>query len=239
MSIERIRQRLLGNHPPHPAIQQNNAGFIHLDQDKPIESYDFVVLDTELTGFSLRNDEIISIGAVKIKNMRLDPNDTYFTMVEPKRPLPKESTLVHRITPEAVKGRPRLREVLPDLVEFCNHCLIVGHHVGLDIRFINTALKRVMGGQLANPCLDTMKLAQVHEADQWENYYDRYQLGTSYQLGDLAVRYGLPVFDRHDAMQDAMQTAYLFLYLVRSLKQGGVVTLKDLYMSGRSWRWYF
>ncbi|MCA1945159.1 MAG: 3'-5' exonuclease [Desulfovibrio sp.] len=232
-------QRLFGERHTHPAILANNAIFRSLDQNRPIEEYDFVVLDTELTGFSVAEDAIVSIGAVRIRGMRLNPADSFFAMVDPGRPLPKASTLVHRITPQAVEGRPRLQEVLPALVEYCNGSLIVGHHIGLDMRFLNHACSRYLGGTLATPCLDTLKLAQVYEAEQWENYYDRYQSNVSYQLGDLAVRYGLPLFDRHDALQDAMQTAYLFLYLVRSLRQGGIATLKDLYLSGRSWRFYF
>ncbi|GAB7078544.1 3'-5' exonuclease [Megalodesulfovibrio paquesii] len=223
----------------HPAIAANNARFRQLDQDRPIEDYDFVVLDTELTGFSPSQDAIVSIGAVRIRGMRLAPADSFAAVVNPGRAMPKASTLVHRITPESVQGRPALEEVLPGLVEYLNGSLIVGHHIGLDMQFLNRALRRTLGGELASPCIDTLRLAQVYEAEQWENYYDRFQSNVSYQLHDLAVRYGLPLFGRHESLQDALQTAYLFLFLLRSLRQGGIVTLKDLFRSGRSWRYYF
>ena len=64
-------------------------------------------------------------------------------------------------------------------------------------------------------------------------------LRVSYALSDLAGEFSLPRFPSHEALSDAMQTAYLFLFLVRKLRDGGIVTLRDLFEAGRSWRWYF
>jgi DNA polymerase III subunit epsilon len=223
----------------HPVLGRNNELFSRLDQNRPIESFDFVVLDTELTGMNPDKDEIVSIGAVKIHDLAIAPSSIFHTLVHPRGAMPKKSTLIHRITPEEVREAPRLHQVLPDLLEFCEGCLIVGHHVGLDMSFINRALKEVLGGVLRTPCLDTMRLAKIHDEELWVNYYDQFNLTVSYNLRDLAVRYGLPCFPEHDAMQDALQTAYLFLFLVKKLRRGSIRTLKDLYLAGRSWRWYF
>lgn len=95
-----------------------------------------------------------------------------------------------------------------------------------------------MGGKLVNPCLDTLHMARIYRAGQWENFYDRYDLKVSYALSDLSAEFDLPRFPAHTALGDAMQTAYLFLYLVRKLKDGGILTLRDLFEAGRSWRWY-
>ena len=43
----------------------------------------------------------------------------------------------------------------------------------------------------------------------------------------------LPKFKSPDALEDALQTAYLFLYLLKKFHQGGIATLKDLYQAGR------
>lgn len=235
--LARLFGPLLWGTPADERLRRNHEVFRNLDQDKPLAEYDFVVLDTELTGMNPRKDEIVSIGAVHIRDFQVQPGECLHTLVQPKA-LPKQSTLIHRITPDAVKDAPRLREVLPGLLDFLNDSLIVGHHIGMDMLFINRAVRRVFGAELISPCLDTMRLAQAFEAEMWENYYDRYQLGVSYNLRDLSNRLGLPVFPQHDALQDALQTAYLFLFLVKKLNKGGVATLKDLYLAGRSWRWY-
>ena len=237
--LSRFLRNLLGGKPRHPALQRNHEHFVELDQERPLTDYNFVVLDTELTGLTPARDEIVSIGAVRIRDLSLDPGSNFYSLVHPRGPMPKLSTLIHRITPDEVKKAPHLHEVLPEFIEFCGDSLLVAHHVGLDMSFLNRASRSTLGAHLMNPCIDTLRLAQVYQAELWENYYDQYELKVSYNLRELSKSYGLPLFPEHNAMQDALQTAYLFLFLVKKLKHGGIETLKDLYMAGRSWRWYF
>jgi DNA polymerase III subunit epsilon len=230
---------LFGRAPTHPLLERSNQHFAQLDQNRSLESFDFVVIDTELTGMDHARDEIVSIGAVRIRNLAIEPTTAFHTLVHPEGAMPKKSTLVPWITPGEVIGAPRLNEVLPHLIEYCEGSLIVGHHVGLDMSFINRSLREFFGGNLRTPCLDTMRLAKMYDEELWVNYYDQFNLNVSYNLRELALRYGLPCFPEHDALQDALQTAYLFLFLVKKLRRGSIKTLKDLYMAGRSWKWYF
>ncbi|NJB68086.1 DNA polymerase-3 subunit epsilon [Desulfobaculum xiamenense] len=228
---------LLRGETTHPALAQNRERFASLDQDRPLAEYEFTVLDTELTGLSPRTDEIVSIGAVRIRGLTITA-DSFYTLVAPRGRVPKVATMIHRITPQMLEGAPRLREVFPSLLDFLGDSLIVGHNVGLDMSFLNRASLDILGGRLRTPCVDTMRLAQVYRQERWENYYDQFDSRVSYQLGDLSRSFGLPAFDQHNAFHDAMQTAYLFLFLVKKLRSGGIETLRDLYMAGRSWRWY-
>lgn len=230
-------RRLTGRSEPHGLLKEAERYFKAFNQNKPLADYEFVVVDTELTGLSPRQDEIVSIGAVKIRNFMITA-DSYYTLIAPKIDIPKTSTLIHRITAEQVKNAPRLREELPKFLKFCGNALIVGHNIGMDMQFLNRAAPDILGGKLKTPCLDTMRLARIYEAEQWENYYDRYDASVSYQLGDLSNKYGLPDFGQHNSLYDAMQAAYLFLFLVKKLHSGEIRTLKDLYLAGRSWRWY-
>ncbi len=223
----------------HPLLRENREYFSTFDQSGPIADYQFAVVDTELTGLNRRRDEIVSIGIVKIEGLRIRLGHCFHTLVKPQRPIPKDSTLIHRITPQLLEQAPALEEVLEGVVEFLDHCLIVGHYVGLDISFLNRAVEKHLGGRLHNPCIDTLKLAQVYQETMWENYYDQFNYSVSYSLSDLARQHGLPEFPAHDAMSDALQAAYLFLFLVKKLDQGRLRTLRDLYLAGRSWRWIF
>ncbi len=218
----------------HESIIRNHGLFESVNRNRPIEEYEFVSLDTELTGLSPKKDAIVSIGAVRIKDLRISAGDNFFSYVHPQRSMPKISTLIHRITPEQIEGAPRLAHVLPDLVEFIGPALLVGHFVDLDMSFINRASKKLLGGPLHNPCVDSMKLAQAYEEAKKGSYYDRFNVGISYNLGHLTKRYGLPNFAEHDALGDAFQAAYLFLYLVKKLKASGRRTLKDLYVASRA-----
>jgi len=224
--------------PGSELLRRHEEQFSTLDQNRPLTDYEFCVVDTELTGLSPRSDEIVSIGAVRIRELSITAQ-SYYTLVAPKQELPKVSTMIHRITPEMLKEAPRLRQIFPDFLNFCGGALLVGHNIGLDMSFLNRASTHILGGRLRTPCVDTMRLAQIHQQELWENYYDQYDAQVSYQLYDLSERFGLPSFNQHNALYDAMQTAYLFLYLIKKLHSGGIRTLRDLYLAGRSWRWYF
>jgi len=225
--------------PKHPLMATNHAAFQKVDHDRRLDECVFTVLDAEMTGLDPCRDEIVSLGAVRLDGLSIVPDKTFARLVKPDGDVSKTSTLIHRITPSQAARAEPLDKVLPEFVEFLNGTLIVGHNVGLDMSFLNRACRRLFGAELANPCLDTMRMAKIHREEMWENYYDRFDLNVSYNLSDLAKEHSLPRFPAHDALADAMQTAYLFIFLVRKLKDGGIVTLRDLFDAGRSWRWYF
>jgi DNA polymerase III subunit epsilon len=74
-----------------------------------------------------------------------------------------------------------------------------------------------------------MKMAQHYEDHRRRRYYEDPASNLSFGLNDLSKKYGLPLFEKHDALEDAMQTAYLFLFLMKKFKSLGVSTLKDLF----------
>lgn len=205
-------------------------------QDLPLEECSFTVLDTELTGLNYRSDEIVSIGGVRIRNLSIVPEDIFYAEVRPSR-LPKNCTLIHGISPEQVKKAPELAAILPDLFSFVGQDYIIGHNIGLDMAFLNKACKKYVGTKLKNPCIDTLRMARTYCEQLWQNYFDHYSRQLSLQLNDLAREFGLPEFGRHNAFQDALQTAYLFLFLIRKISNGHVKNLKELYALERTLSW--
>jgi len=217
----------------HPLLVKNRKLFRNFTQSRPLSEYTFVVCDTELTGLNKRRDEIISIGGVKIVNLRIELDETFHQYIRPRNLEHTRSTLIHRITPEQLKAMPTIEEVLPEFIRFCGDALLVGHYVALDMAFLNKAASEVMGGTISNPSVDTMRMAMGYKEAQFMECYGHCNLSTSYNLNDLSEEFCLPRFKAHDALEDALQTAYLFLYLVKKLRQGQVRTLRDLYEAGR------
>ncbi|MDO9042149.1 MAG: 3'-5' exonuclease [Desulfocapsaceae bacterium] len=219
--------------PPHPLIIQNREAFAGFDQSRPLTEYTFVVCDTELTGFDRKRDEIISIGAVLIRDLQIDLGATFHQYIRPRSLRHTEATLIHRITPEQLAGAPPLEEVLPDFIEFSGNGLMVGHFVELDMGFLNIAARKLMGGTLANPAIDTIRMARRYRQILLGPFREEDDHSVSYVLEDLAREYNLPMFKPHDALEDAIQTAYLFLFLLKKFRKGGLLTLKDIYQAGR------
>jgi len=220
---------------PHPVLQKSQKLFEDFDQSRPLQEYTFVVCDTELTGLNKRKDEIVSIGAVKVVDLQIVLDDTFYTLVRPKNITPSKATLVHRITPEELEQAPSMEQVLPDFISYLDNALLVGHFVSIDVHFLNKACKRFLGGTLHNPNIDTMRLSRAYKERKCRASFGHCDMSESYNLDDLADEFGLPRFKPHNALEDALQTAYLFLYLLKKMRTGGVKTLKELYGAGRSY----
>lgn len=235
-----LRKLFKPKEPSHPAFARNQALFKDFDQHRPIEEYNYVVVDTELTGLSKRRDEIVSIGAVHIRNLQIMAGETFYTLVRPEHKIDAtNSTVIHRITPQELLAAPMIEEVLPELVDFCGDALLVGHYIGLDIDFLNKECRRFYKARITSPGLDTIRLAQIHTEHNWQHHDERFNLNVSYNLTDLSKQYNLPLFPAHNALQDALQTAYLFLFLVKSLQKSGLQTLQDFYAAGQNLRKVF
>ena len=218
---------------PHELLVKNRSLCKGIDQTKVLSEYNFVVFDTELTGLKQKKDEIISIGAVRIRDLQIDLGDTFHHYIRPELLDHTKATLVHRITPEQLREAPKLEEVLPTFFSYIGSDVLVGHYIGLDMSFLQKASEKLYNGALANPCIDTLRIAQGYKQARLGYQDENTPTADSYTLKDLSSEFDLPIFDAHDALEDAMQTAYLFLFLIKKFRQGGLVTLRDLYHAGR------
>ena len=126
-----------------------------------------------------------------------------------------------------------MEEVLPEFIEFCGNGLLVGHYIGIDMHFLNKSARQTLGGMLSNSSIDTMRLARGYAEARCTDFYGGYDQTQSYNLDTLCEQFNLPRFKPHDALEDALQTAYLFLYLIKKYRHGGIRTLKELYLAGR------
>ena len=164
-----------------------------------IEESRFVVMDTETTGFHVyAGDEMISISMLEYKG--LNPTGREYTqLINPKRLIPAETTAIHHITDQDVADSPKIETVLPDIAEFIDNAILIGHHINFDIRFLNKYLKQQVGCQLRNPSLDTMLLFTTHTG----------RMG-HYTLEEIAECCHVEVLDRHTARGDALMAAGIF-----------------------------
>ena len=110
-------------------------------EDRDLLDATFVVFDIETTGFSVNFNEIIEIGAVKIKNgIQLD---TFSTFVRPSRKISRKISELTNISNEDVAKAPAIEEVLPKFVEFIGDSILVAHNATFDTGFIYYAMKQL------------------------------------------------------------------------------------------------
>ncbi|MBI2261522.1 MAG: DNA polymerase III subunit epsilon [Caulobacterales bacterium] len=163
-----------------------------------------IVLDTETTGFDPKTgDRLIEVGCIEIEDL-LPTGRTYHTLVHPERLIPPDAIRVHGITDEKVRGAPKFREVVHELMAFIGDAPVIAHNAAFDRAFIDHEC-----GLCSHPLLeearwiDTLKLAQ-----------SRFP-GMANSLDALCKRFKISLVERtlHGALIDARLLAEVYLEL--------------------------
>ncbi len=175
---------------------------------------DFVVFDLETTGFSPLKDRIIEISAAKVQDGRI--TDHYHALVNPQMPVPFRIEDLTGIGDGMLKDAPTVEQVLPEFLDFCEGCAMVGHNVSFDMGFLSENCSR-LALPLDKTSVDTMAMAQVLLPS----------LGR-FRLDTVARALGIPLNHHHRATDDADCTAQIFLKFIQMLRQEGITTLAGL-----------
>ncbi len=148
-------------------------------------------------------------------NGRLLRQEIFDQLVNPRRPLPAASTLIHGILPEMLENQPTIEQVLPVFFRFTEGTVLVAHNAAFDMRLLQ--MKEAQTGiKFSNPVLDTLLLsAALHP-----NY-------KNHSLEAIAERLGINVIGRHTSLGDAILTGEVFLKLIPLLAEQGIFTLEQ------------
>lgn len=157
---------------------------------------EYVVLDLEMTGLSAKTDQIIEIGAVKIKNHQII--DTMDCLVNPRCPIPARVVELTGITDEMVAlGRDK-DEAIEELLDFIEGQVLVGQNINFDYSFLKQWAVNHKWSLEAKAC-DTLKIARVLlPAEQPK------------KLESLCEYFGIERTRGHRALDDAKETWQVF-----------------------------
>ncbi|HEX9009100.1 MAG TPA: 3'-5' exonuclease [Holophagaceae bacterium] len=197
----------------------------------PIADTPFVVVDTELTGLDDRKDDIVSIGAVRMRGGRIELGGSFHELVNPKAALDARSVVIHGITPSQVEARPPIEEVLAAFMAYAGDAVLVGHCLPVDLAFLNREARRVTGAPFRNRVVDTLSLsAWLRHRHADHPAFAGPPQGLS--LFELARAFEIPVVEGHTALGDAYLTAQLLQRLLPLAAQAGVTDLASLLRVG-------
>ena len=186
------------------------------DLGTPLSDVTFCVLDIETTGGDRNTDLITEIGMVKVRAGEC--LGTLQTLVNPGRAIPPMITVLTGISESMVVRAPAIDAVLPAMIEFLGDAVIVGHNVGFDMAFINSALTRRGDPEIINPVIDTLPLARRLIREEVPDC----------RLSTLAARFRLDHRPSHRALDDALATTDLLHFLLERSAGLGVLGLDDL-----------
>ncbi len=184
-----------------------------LRRTTPLVSISAIVIDTETTGLNTQSDRIVQIGAVAMRDGKLDFDSTFDVLVNPGIPIPPASTEIHHINDEDVKGAETFEQAIPKLDAFFNAPLWIGYSIGFDLAVMKAEHERAGLDWSPPPSLDLQHLGQLVVP----NLPNR-------SLETLAVWLKVPTDNRHNALGDAIMTARVFKALVPKLAEKDIFT---------------
>ncbi|BFM50634.1 3'-5' exonuclease [Marinomonas sp. THO17] len=167
--------------------------------------WEYLVLDIETSGLDPKQDHIVSIGWVCIKQGAIDLDSARHLILEEAQA--GENVGIHMITDSDIQQYGKKQEsALRYLRHFLRGRVLVMHHAPLEIGFLKAAWKQHVLPNFGLIWLDTLML----EKAKAERAQQPIQEG-GFRLNQCRERYHLPDYQGHDALTDALATAELLL----------------------------
>jgi DNA polymerase-3 subunit epsilon len=168
---------------------------------------EYVCLDCETSGLNPQKDEILSIGAVHIKDNKILMRKTFNIFLKPSKNINVESIKIHHIRPVDLENGIDAQEAIYQLLDFIGSRPIIGYYIKFDVAIISRYTKEFIGIKLPNKTIEVSSM-----------YYKTIRKRSDYQFVDLRFdtilkKLDIPILGKHDALNDALMTAMIFLKL--------------------------
>ena len=180
------------------------------DEITPEDEY--IVYDTETTGLDPKKDQILSIGAVKIKGNKILMEEKFDLYLKPEGEVGAESIKIHGIRNIDLQHGLPPKIAITQFLEFIGSRPLVGYYLEFDIAMINKYIKPWLGIKLPNQQIEVSGI-----------YHDKKIKAIPDGIIDLRFdsimrELNLPIFGKHDAINDAIMTALMYITLKNTTK---------------------
>jgi DNA polymerase-3 subunit epsilon len=118
----------------------------------------YVTVDVETTGFDMRHDRVLSIGAVAVERCAIDLANCFEVVLRQPESSSDDNILGHRIGGKRQIGGEDPAESLLRFLEYVRHCPLVAFRAEFNQTMIDRALKETLGTASQSPWLDLAEL---------------------------------------------------------------------------------
>ena len=116
---------------------------------------DFTLIDFETTGLDFFKDDVIEIGAIKVRNLEIV--DTFSTLCNPYTKILNSN--IHNITNKDVECYKNSRFYIKELMKFIDKDIIAAYNAPFDITFLNI----LQSDMIKNPVFDLLNFAKSND----------------------------------------------------------------------------
>lgn len=158
---------------------------------------DYVALDIETTDKDVETNDIIELGAIRVRDGL--PVDNFHSLIKPNRPIATDAAKVHGINDADLTKSPTFAEVVTQFLTFIGQDVLVAHNgYSFDFPCINRKLRELGRPRLENRTFDTLPMANRLFPDR------------SASLDALASVFAINVGTRHRALDDTLTLVEVF-----------------------------
>lgn len=184
----------------------------------PLAAARWVAIDCETSGLDAARDRLLSVGAVAIRDRRIELAGAFEARVRQQAPSAAENILVHGIGGDAQLAGLPLPQAISNLAAYVGDAIPVAFHAPFD-----AVVLRRHGFRPRAPWQD---LAQLAPALFPERKAER--------LDDWLAEFGISAEARHDALGDAFAAAQLLLVILAEAGRARVDTVEALIKLARA-----
>jgi DNA polymerase-3 subunit epsilon len=186
--------------------QLKDQAFAYLAE--PYDGDEMVSIDCETTGLDVKHDQILSVGAIKVKGDVILTSERLDFLVRPKDPVSERTILIHHIRPVDLEDAVAVDQAIRRVLEFVGPRPLVGYFLEFDVAMLNKYVRPLLGTGLPNAQIEVSRLYYDWRAPQVPpggNIDLRFET--------IRQRLDLPRRAAHDAFNDALLTAMMYLRL--------------------------
>lgn len=166
-----------------------------------------VCFDCETTGLNPKKAELLSIAALIIRGNRILTSKKLELFVKPTASIDENSIKIHHLRHCDVENGLDSTQAITEFLNFIGSRPLVGYYLEFDVAMINKYLRSMLGISLPNKQIEVSGI-----------YYDKKQ--TAIPQGHIDLRFDailadlkLPTLGKHDAFNDALMTAMIYVKL--------------------------
>ncbi|MDP4172061.1 MAG: exonuclease domain-containing protein [Bacillota bacterium] len=187
--------------------------------DATLEQLEVVVFDLETTGFSPETgDRPISIGAIKMTGSQVEAEQTFYSLINSKTPIPPSISELTNIRDEDLLNAPDAKDVLLQFYKFIGSRILIAHHAIHEKSFMQKLNRDYLRIGFDHRIIDTSFLIRLSDPHF-----------KPLSLEDICSQCGIAVSGRHHALSDAKMTAMLWSHYLKKAQELGFSTLRDVY----------
>lgn len=175
----------------------------------------YVCFDCETTGLNPKQDQIITLSAIKIIENKIHTSESLNLTIKQKHSISEESIVIHHIRNVDVQNDQNTYDdeikAMQSFLSFIRGATLVGYYVDFDIAMVNKTIESMIGIKLPNPKIEVADLFYEHKRNQFKRSCIDPNIDLSFQT--ILSELNIPNLGQHDAYSDALMTALIFVKL--------------------------